>query len=123
MSPEIGIHTRKGSGAIWHGLAGENFELISITVDEGVRDSGNINTDDLRAGYCLERDSTNGKYIEWASDHDTLVILAEPLYDLADNGDQIAQAFWSGSFYKDAIIEPATVTWTSAQRFRIRGRY
>lgn len=123
MSPEVGIHTRKGTGATWHGLASEQFELISITVAGKTRDTGNINSDDLRQGITLERDATTGKYVEFASDHDTLVILGEPLYDLIDNGDQVAVAFWSGSFYQDAIIELATVTWSSAQRFRIRARY
>lgn len=120
---EVGYKNYRGTGPSWNGLASEEFELISITIDDAARDTGNINTDDLRAGLAMERDSTTGKYVQFISDHDSLVILAENVYDLADYGDQIAKAYWSGSFKKGAVIEPATVTWSSAQRFRIRAGY
>jgi len=123
MSPDVGYVDYKGTGHTFDGLASQTFTIISITVDGGTRDSGNITTDDLRAGFALEIDSTSEHYVEFIDDHDSLVILAEPLYDLATNGHQVASAFWIADFKKGAVIEPATITWSSAQRFKIRADY
>ena len=117
--PEIGLHNYKGTGVSFWGLASEDYGTKSITVDGDTRDTGNINTDDLRAGMCLEMDSTTKKYKAFTSDHTSLVILGENLYDLALNGDQVAMVFVRGRFKRASVIEPASVTWTSAQRFII----
>jgi len=119
MSPEIGYHSAKGTGPIFHGLASEDYQLKSATIDGATRDTGNTNTDDLRQGLTLEKDTTTGKYVEFAGDHTGLVVLAEPLFDLADTGDQIAQVFVRATFYKGSVIETDPVIWSDAQRFII----
>jgi hypothetical protein len=113
----------KGTNIAFAGLANDDYEIRSVTVSGDVRDSGAVNTDDPRAGLCLEQDSTTGKYVAFASDHDSLVVLAEPLYDLADYGDTVARVFLRGTFKQGSVIEPATVTWSSAQRFIILPEY
>lgn len=120
---DVGYHDYKGTLVSWHGLASEDYVMTSITVKENARDTGNTNTDDLRAGLTMEIDSTTGKYVQFASDHDSLVILAEDIYDLLDYGDTVAKAFLRATFKLNAVIESATVTWSSAQRFIIRQDY
>jgi len=123
MSTDIGYHDYKGTGPAFDGLASELYQVISITVDGDTRDGENINTDDLRAGMTLQIDSTTGKYAEFWGNHATMVILAEPLYDLSDNGDQVATAYWTATFKKGSTIDTTTVTWASQPRYNIRLDY
>ena len=121
-----GYKNARGTGLSFEGLASvDDFSTIPISVDVASRDVGNPDgSTHLRPYLAMGYDSSSGRYKPFNSalhPHTTVVVLAQELRDLDDVTSNVtAVAYWQGTIKKSVIIEPTAVTWTSAQRIKIR---
>jgi len=123
MDKTYGYKNQKGDGLSHEILASSNFEMISITIDTAVRDTGNASDPtSLRRGLVLVHDAASKKYINMtvATESPTAIVLGENVPGI-DAGDTVAKAFYKASFKKGVLIDASgTLDLDQVQRISVR---